>query len=90
MVFTTFELGGHQQSRRLWKDYIYDATAIVFKVDAKDPGRFDEAAAELHALSAIEELAGVPFVVLGNKIGHPGAGMVLAFFSALRVKFSSL
>jgi len=42
-------------------------------VDAQDAERFDEAAAELHALSAAKGLEGVPFLVLGNKIDHPDA-----------------
>jgi GTP-binding protein SAR1 len=42
-------------------------------IDAQDAERFDEAAAELHALSATKEFRGVPFVVLANKFDHPGA-----------------
>jgi GTP-binding protein SAR1 len=76
VVFTTFGFGGPQQVRQLWEEYIHDSntTAVVFVVDAQDPGRFDEAAAKLHALLAIEELAGAPFLVLGNKVDHPEAG----------------
>ncbi|XP_061911447.1 GTP-binding protein SAR1b [Entelurus aequoreus] len=73
MKFTTFDLGGHVQARRLWRNYLPAVNAVVFIVDCADHSRLDESKTELDALLADDTIANLPVMVLGNKIDRPEA-----------------
>uniref|UniRef100_A0A0D9WNH9 GTP-binding protein SAR1A n=1 Tax=Leersia perrieri TaxID=77586 RepID=A0A0D9WNH9_9ORYZ len=66
--FKVFDLGGHQIARRVWRDYYAKVDAVVYMVDAADRYRFAESRKELDGLLSDDALAGVPFLVIGNKI----------------------
>ena len=50
-----------------WTAYFAAVDAVVFVIDCSDTERFDEAARLLRGLLSDDRLAGVPFLILGNK-----------------------
>merc|ERR1719335_1500035 len=87
--FRTYDLGGHETARRIWKDYFATVDGIIFLVDAADRTRFKEAQEELSGLLEDQSLQNVPFVVLGNKIDIPTAASEDELRNALNLPFHS-
>ena len=73
LVLNTYDLGGHETARKIWKDYFPAVNAILFLVDSVDVGRFKEAKIELDKILETPELVNIPIAILGNKIDMAGA-----------------
>ena len=68
MKFTTYDVGGHIQVRKVWKEYIPIVDAIVFIIDVSKKDRFLESKREFDELLKMEEIQNCPILLLGNKI----------------------
>ena len=66
--FNSYDLGGHMQARKTWREYAGTVDGIIFMVDAADQNRLGEAKAELDSLLQMPELQNLPVVVFGNKV----------------------
>lgn len=70
--FISWDLGGQEKLRLLWKHYYVDAKALVFVVDCTDRDRIDEVKEELRRLLEEEELKSIPLLVFANKQDRDG------------------
>jgi GTP-binding protein SAR1 len=71
--FNTFDLGGHESARKIWKDYFPAVDGIIFLVDSSDQDRFPEAKKELEEVCSTPQLDKMPIAILGNKVDKNGA-----------------
>ena len=83
LVLNTYDLGGHETARKIWKDYFPAVNAILFLVDSVDVKRFPEAYKELNDILEIPELVNIPIAILGNKIDMAGAVSIEELKAAL-------
>ena len=62
------DIGGHRQARRLWRNYMFDSTRLVFIIDATNRPRIPEARYELLNILGDEDLQAIPILILANKV----------------------
>lgn len=75
------EIGGGEDLRLYWSEYLRKTHVLVYVVDASDRKRLPLARAELHRLLEVD--AQLPVVVLGNKQDKPNALSVSELREAL-------
>eukprot|EP00486_Rosalina_sp_Unknown_P004741 CAMPEP_0201567290 /NCGR_PEP_ID=MMETSP0190_2-20130828/7743_1 /ASSEMBLY_ACC=CAM_ASM_000263 /TAXON_ID=37353 /ORGANISM="Rosalina sp." /LENGTH=112 /DNA_ID=CAMNT_0047987123 /DNA_START=191 /DNA_END=526 /DNA_ORIENTATION=+ len=83
--FTTFDMGGRDPIRALWRHYYQNTQGIIFVVDSNDKDRmgspdesyFDWNARDvLHEMLGEDALKGVPILVFANKQDLPKSAKV--------------
>ena len=66
-------MGGQKRFQGMWERYCRGVNAIVYMVDAAVPDSIEAAKDGLHTLLSKPQLAGIPCLVLGNKVDLPDA-----------------
>uniref|UniRef100_A0A4W3ITL3 Uncharacterized protein n=1 Tax=Callorhinchus milii TaxID=7868 RepID=A0A4W3ITL3_CALMI len=64
---TIWGVGGQEQLRACWKDYLEGKDGLIFVVDSSDRTRLGVARKELRRVLNHTHLTGVPFLVIANK-----------------------
>ena len=85
--FNSYDLGGHMQARKTWREYAGTVDGIIFIVDAADLNRMDEAREELESLLQMPELKSLPVVVFGNKVDKKEALKEEEFREAMNLQY---
>jgi ADP-ribosylation factor protein 1 len=71
--FTTWDVGGQDKIRLLWRHYYQNTNAIIFVVDSNDRDRITQAANELTRMLSEDELKDAALLVFANKQDLPNA-----------------
>ncbi|XP_064594864.1 GTP-binding protein SAR1-like [Liolophura sinensis] len=85
VTFTVYDLGGHVQARRVWRDYFPAVDAVVFVIDAAEREAFEESSQELHRILSDEDISEVPVLILGNKIDRADAASYQELIDSFRL-----
>jgi GTP-binding protein SAR1 len=64
------DVGGHKQARRLWRDYMFASTRLIFIIDASNRPRLPEARHELLSILKDDEIQSMALLILANKIDN--------------------
>jgi GTP-binding protein SAR1 len=67
-LLSVTDIGGHEQARRIWRNYMFSSTRIIFVIDASNRQRIPEARHELLKILNDEDIQSMPILILANKI----------------------
>ncbi|XP_025961511.1 ADP-ribosylation factor-like protein 14 [Dromaius novaehollandiae] len=70
---TFWDVGGQQEMRRLWCNFLENADGLLYVVDSSDKQRLEESKKEFELILKNEFIKSVPVVLLANKQDLPGA-----------------
>ncbi|VEU22530.1 DEKNAAC103715 [Brettanomyces naardenensis] len=73
LVMNTWDVGGQERIRALWRHYFSGTDALIYVIDSADTKRFDDAKKELYKVINDKELTGCLLTVLANKQDLDGA-----------------
>ncbi|QPG73662.1 hypothetical protein FOA43_000975 [Brettanomyces nanus] len=73
MVMNTWDVGGQERIRALWRHYFSGTDALIYVIDSADTKRFEGAKKELFKVVNDKELRGCLLAVLANKQDLEGA-----------------
>lgn len=71
--FTTWDVGGQDAIRKLWRHYYESCDGVIFVVDSNDKVRFKEAQIELNKMLQEDTMKNVKLLVFANKQDLPNA-----------------
>ncbi|XP_007883068.1 ADP-ribosylation factor-like protein 11 [Callorhinchus milii] len=83
---TIWDVGGQDQLRAHWKDYLEGTDGLIFVVDGSDRTRLGVAGKELRRVLNHTHLTGVPFLVIANKQDLPRTVALQEIMDTLRLK----
>jgi ADP-ribosylation factor 1/2 len=72
-TIVSWDVGGRDRGRPLWRHYYQNIDSLVFVVDSTDRDRLGQAKDELGRLLREDELKGVPLLLFCNKQDQPNA-----------------
>lgn len=70
---TSWDVGGRDKIRPLWRHYYENTKGIIFVVDGNDRERIEQARDQLQEMLAEDQLQGLPLLVLANKQDLPNS-----------------
>lgn len=73
IIMNTWDVGGQERLRALWRHYFSGSDILIYVVDSSDLDRVEKAKSEFYKVIDDKELVGCHVVLLANKQDLPNA-----------------